>query len=147
MGRPVKPRTAFGERLIKARGNRTREDVAAELGCAPSSLGNYERGRTEPSIEVLERLRAVLGVSLDWLIAGPAHSGGAAENKTNAEPDPEVLRAAIQAVDEMLEQQRLQASASDRADLILSVYRIRMAERASERHQQPFSAEKRRTGS
>lgn len=70
MGRSLKPSTPFAQRLIQARGEASRTDIAKALGCPLETLGNYERGRTFPDQEMLGRLRKVLGVSLDWLITG-----------------------------------------------------------------------------
>lgn len=70
MGRSLKPSTPFAQRLIQARGGASRADVARALGCPLETLGNYERGRTFPDQDMLGRMKAVLGVSLDWLITG-----------------------------------------------------------------------------
>lgn len=70
MGRPLKPSTPFAERLVCARGERSRAEIAAALGCPVETLGNYERGRTFPDLLMLGRMRRVLGISLDWLLTG-----------------------------------------------------------------------------
>lgn len=77
MGRQPKPTTPFAQRLIAARGAVSRAEIAAALGCPVETLGNYERGRTFPDRDMLLRLRAVLGVSLDWLLSGEGDAGGA----------------------------------------------------------------------
>lgn len=76
MGRTLKPSTPFAQRLILARGKKSRAEVALALGCPVETLGNYERGRTFPDLERLRRLRQVLGVSLDWLLTGEGESWG-----------------------------------------------------------------------
>lgn len=48
----------------------SRAEIAQALGCPVETLGNYERGRTFPDRDMLGRMRAVLGVSLDWLLTG-----------------------------------------------------------------------------
>lgn len=78
MGRQPKPTTPFAQRLVAARGAVSRAEIAAALGCPVETLGNYERGRTFPDREMLLRLRAVLGVSLDWLLSGEDAAGGEA---------------------------------------------------------------------
>lgn len=70
MARPLKPTTPFGERLIQARGARSRDEVATEIGCPADTLGTYERGRAWPGQTTLIRIAEVLRVSLDWLITG-----------------------------------------------------------------------------
>ena len=46
----------------------TQKQVAAKLGVVESCYANWEQGRTEPSIEMLRRLGAVLDVNIDELI-------------------------------------------------------------------------------
>ncbi|MQP67498.1 helix-turn-helix domain-containing protein [Niveispirillum sp. SYP-B3756] len=70
MARPLKPETAFSSRLIEARLPMEREQFAVHLGVPKTTLGNWERGRSEPPLEMLEKIRRITGVSLDWLIAG-----------------------------------------------------------------------------
>ncbi len=70
MARKLKPATPFAERLVQARGERTRPEVAEALGIPVSTLANYEQGRTFPDQETLAKMKEVLGVSLDWLVTG-----------------------------------------------------------------------------
>lgn len=42
----------IAERLIALRGDRTREEVAKEVGISVSALGMYEQGRRMPRDEV-----------------------------------------------------------------------------------------------
>jgi transcriptional regulator with XRE-family HTH domain len=53
---------SIGEKLRSTRLKKVlkQSDVAAILGCAPTSLTNWETGKIMPSLEVLERLCAVL---------------------------------------------------------------------------------------
>lgn len=50
--------------------NMTQHQVADCLGVVESCYANWEQGRTEPSIEMLRKLSAVLKVDLDTLING-----------------------------------------------------------------------------
>ncbi|MDZ5650651.1 helix-turn-helix transcriptional regulator [Nitrospirillum sp. BR 11828] len=70
MARPLKPKTPFAERLIRARGAMGRNEAASRLKTHPVTLGSYERGVALPTVEVLIAMREVYGVSLDWLISG-----------------------------------------------------------------------------
>ncbi|MDG3439594.1 helix-turn-helix transcriptional regulator [Nitrospirillum amazonense] len=70
MAPPFKPKSAFAERLITARGGMKRIDAAEALDLAPDTLGTYERGTTEPSISTLARISSVYDVSLHWLLTG-----------------------------------------------------------------------------
>ena len=60
----------FGDKLKAARVVKgfKQADVAAILECAPTSLTNWENGKIQPSVDVLERLCEVLKISpLDLL--------------------------------------------------------------------------------
>ncbi len=48
--------------------NLTQKEVARELGVVESCYANWEQGRSEPSIEMLRKLSAILSVGLDELI-------------------------------------------------------------------------------
>lgn len=70
MTRKLKPKTGFAARLIEARGGMSREQFAKLLGVPVTTLGNWERGDTEPPQDVLVRIHQALSVSLDWLLTG-----------------------------------------------------------------------------
>jgi transcriptional regulator with XRE-family HTH domain len=60
----------FGERIKNARTGQRRKqsDIADALGCAPTSLTNYESGKIKPPFDILARLCEVLHISaLDLL--------------------------------------------------------------------------------
>ncbi|MCB0645380.1 MAG: helix-turn-helix domain-containing protein [Saprospiraceae bacterium] len=48
----------------------TQFDLADKLGIPRSTLGEYERGNTEPSIALLRRISGVFDISLDKLLMG-----------------------------------------------------------------------------
>ena len=56
---------SFGDKLKTARLNKglKQADVAEKLGCAATSLTNWENGKIMPSMDVLSRLCAVYGIS------------------------------------------------------------------------------------
>ena len=83
----------MARRLIEARGAMSRAETAKALGCPLETLGNYERGRTFPDQAMLGRLKAVLGVSLDWLLTG--EGGGQAAASAPSLPLDEVFFAQI----------------------------------------------------
>lgn len=62
----------FGERLRKLRQDRElkQEQIAAILNVSPSSVGMYERGEREPSLDTLIKLSEFYKVSLDYLLKG-----------------------------------------------------------------------------
>ncbi len=47
---------AIGERLIKLRGNKTREEVAEAVGVTVACIGQYERGERIPQDEIKIKL-------------------------------------------------------------------------------------------
>jgi len=78
---------SFANRLIETRKRLglSQEDLAARIGTKGPAIGRYERGKTQPTLEVATRLADALSVSLDYLTG-----------RTNVEPDP-TTRARIEA--------------------------------------------------
>lgn len=70
MAPPLKPQTPLGERLIQARGAMQRNEAAAALKTHLVTLGSYERGVAVPPADVLISMKAVYGISIDWLLTG-----------------------------------------------------------------------------
>ena len=60
----------FGERLRIARKNKhlTQETLAELLGKSANTIGLYERGQREPSLETLVSISDLLEVSADYLL-------------------------------------------------------------------------------
>ncbi len=80
MARKLKPRTPFAERLIAARGAMARKEMAARLDAPLTTVAGWERGVSFPPPEMLVRISALLGASLDWLIAGREAPSGSPTN-------------------------------------------------------------------
>ena len=68
---------AFGRRLAHVRGERgfSQKALARQLGIAEELISKYERGLHEPKVGTLLRLRTLLSVSLDYLLAGASANG------------------------------------------------------------------------
>src|SRR5271166_6394836 len=63
--------TAVGGRIRQVRGfDLTQAEMAKVLGLTQAALSKIERGERLPSLEVLLKLRAFGGKSIDWIIAG-----------------------------------------------------------------------------
>ena len=45
-------------------------ELARRLHISPSTVGMYEQGRREPSVDTLVALSRIFGVSLDYLLSG-----------------------------------------------------------------------------
>ncbi len=60
----------IGERIkeLRKRKHWTQDELAHRLEVAPSSVGSYERGSRQPSIENLIRMSKYFNVSLDYLL-------------------------------------------------------------------------------
>lgn len=56
------------DKLIKARGTRSRTEVAKELGLTRQQIWNYEKGLSEPPMSVLCKLVQFYGVRLTDVI-------------------------------------------------------------------------------
>lgn len=48
----------------------TQEYVGKKLGLSKQAIQSYESGRTQPSLENIEKLAAILKVNVQWLITG-----------------------------------------------------------------------------
>ncbi len=56
----------------------TQLQLAHELGCTPSAVYNWERGRNEPKATQLRAMARVFGVSMDVIDFGTQHAKSAA---------------------------------------------------------------------
>ena len=45
-------------------------ELAKTLALSPSTVGMYEQGRRQPSLEMLTQLSELFGVSIDFLVTG-----------------------------------------------------------------------------
>jgi transcriptional regulator with XRE-family HTH domain len=72
--------SAIGERVRAAREalELSQVDCAAKAEMRPHTLWRIEAGKSEPSVDALDRLARVLGVSTDHLIRGDKKPGRAA---------------------------------------------------------------------
>ena len=62
----------LGEKLKEARQNKglKQSDVAEKLGCAPTSLTNWENGKVNPSFDVLSKLCLIYEIAPLSLLNG-----------------------------------------------------------------------------
>ena len=90
MPRKLKPSTPFGERLIRARGDMSREAAGVALDLLVDTLGTYERGRAFPGHKTIVRIGDVYDISLDWLLTGREPM-----RPSKAAPPPPAATAAI----------------------------------------------------
>ena len=62
----------LGSRIAALRGQLgwSQAQLARQLNISPSTVGMYEQGRREPSVEMLLSLSRVLGVSMEYLLTG-----------------------------------------------------------------------------
>ena len=65
----------LGERLRALRGDTPQAEIAAEVGCQRSHLSNIEKGKDNPSLDLLGALALHFRVTMDWLWSGrePRH--------------------------------------------------------------------------
>lgn len=73
MARPEKIKTPLGQRLTdvrKALGHDNRKSFADLLGMPADTLGTYERGISEPGMQLLNTYNELFGVNLSWVITG-----------------------------------------------------------------------------
>jgi len=74
LARPEIPsKTPLGVRLRELRrrlGDPERDVFAAQLGVSKTTLGNYEKGESEPTASVLDAYRHNFGANVLWIITG-----------------------------------------------------------------------------
>ena len=63
-------RGLVGLRLLRKERRLSQVKVAMELSISREALSHYENGRRSPDIEMLRRLSAHFGVSIDFLVNG-----------------------------------------------------------------------------
>lgn len=56
------------EKLEKARGNRSRNDVAKAVGVTRQQIWHYENGVSEPPLSVLSKMLFLYGVSFEDVV-------------------------------------------------------------------------------
>ena len=62
---------AVGRRIREIRGfDLTQSGFARTLGVGQTQLSKYELGQSAPTLEVLLKLRAYSGKSIDWILTG-----------------------------------------------------------------------------
>lgn len=59
-----------GLRKIRKERNLNQLKVAMDLNISREALSHYENGKREPSLDMLNKLSAYFGVSIDYLING-----------------------------------------------------------------------------
>ena len=72
-------------RLLIEERNLTQKQVAKDLNIAPSTMGGYVQGMSQPDFETLKRLATYFDVSTDYLLDVP-------EKTTNGYLQDELLR-------------------------------------------------------
>lgn len=62
---------AVGRRIREIRGfDLTQEEFGRTIGVAQTQLSKYELGQSAPTIEVLLKLKAYSGKTIDWILTG-----------------------------------------------------------------------------
>lgn len=62
--------TALGVRIRTLRGKRPRQDLADDLRVHVNTLGKFERGDSLPDAMLIDRLCALTGASIEWVVTG-----------------------------------------------------------------------------
>ena len=57
-------------KVLRKKAGLTQADVASKLGIDRSTYTKYETGQSEPSFEMVQRLSALFGVSIELLVGG-----------------------------------------------------------------------------
>lgn len=59
--------SSLGKRIKTIRGKESQLKFGARLGVDRTTVGSWEIGRHEPSIDILKEIAKIGGVSVDWL--------------------------------------------------------------------------------
>ena len=80
--------SSFGTRLkaLRESHDMSQHALANEIGCNPTTVFCWEKGRQEPSVRMLDRLARLFGVNFEWLAVGRG-------TKSKVRPNPEQLKA------------------------------------------------------
>lgn len=80
----------LGERLKKIREGQTQAWFAKQLGIPPTTLSNYENGKTELNFAIIDTITTSFCVNTDWLLfgRGPMHPGEQPEQTAQAQDAP-----------------------------------------------------------
>ncbi|TEB41203.1 XRE family transcriptional regulator, partial [Flavobacterium circumlabens] len=64
--------TTISERIkqLRTENNLTQSELAEKVGLTYVQIGRYEKGKSNPSSDVLQKLASVLGTSTDYLMNG-----------------------------------------------------------------------------
>ena len=62
---------AIGRRIREIRGfDQTQAEFGRLLGIPQTQVSKYEKGLSAPTVEILLKLRAISGKSIDWILSG-----------------------------------------------------------------------------
>lgn len=89
-------KNGISDRLKELRSDNdlTQKDIAGIVGVKQQTWGGYERGKSNPSVEVLKQLAQEYHVSLDWLLLGRGSKRGAMV-EVEKRPLPEEQRVTV----------------------------------------------------
>ena len=57
----------IGKKLVELRGNKTQEEVAKALGISRARYAHYEQERSEPNLELLEKIANYYKTTIDFI--------------------------------------------------------------------------------
>jgi len=73
---PKVDRKAVARRIREIRGfDLTQGEFARKLGVSQAMLSKYERGQNTPTLDILLKLKAFSGKTIDWIVAGEQGEG------------------------------------------------------------------------
>jgi transcriptional regulator with XRE-family HTH domain len=134
MARPAKPKTALAQRLIELRGDHTKEEFATALGVNPGTYANYERGISEPKVELLDRIADLFNADLHWLLTGkpapnsrPTKAIARAPASQSAVIDPDLLKQIARIITRAHAEAQIRLPADAQATELANAYNLLMA--------------------
>ncbi len=107
------------KKVRKARGYKSREDLAVKIGIHLSTYGNYERGKRIPDAVFIEKFCATLHVNHIWLFTG---RGGMALPDNPMGLETKLLECIMEKVEEYMEQTKSILTSQKKAEVISILY-------------------------
>lgn len=77
-------------KLLRKKLGLSQDEIAAKLGISTHAYLNYEKGKVQPKIGILEKLRELFNVNVNWLFDGSGTMENTYEIDEAAAADPRV---------------------------------------------------------
>jgi transcriptional regulator with XRE-family HTH domain len=113
---------AFEERIKKVVGSQSVRSFGEKCGLSDGALRKYLTGRSEPGLSALKSISEAAGVEIKWLATGEGPMRVGDPSSSGASVDAEILRQAMETVEEALEFTGKTMPPAKKAALVAAIY-------------------------